>query len=116
MEITKIRKTLAANVKERRNMLKFSQEKLAEKAGLSVQSINDIEGCRRWVSDKSLTKLASALQVETYQLLVPYQKSTANQEPDSMTEAFMVLERNIQKKIKEDIFLQFEKFLKSGYI
>ena len=29
----------------------FSQEKLAELAEVSDQTINDIEGCRTWVSD-----------------------------------------------------------------
>jgi hypothetical protein len=33
--------------------------------------INDIEGCRTWVSDKTLVKLAAALQVETYRLFLP---------------------------------------------
>jgi hypothetical protein len=27
---------------------------LAEKAGLSMQTLNDIEGCRRWVSSKNI--------------------------------------------------------------
>ncbi|MDR0662745.1 MAG: hypothetical protein LBF80_01515, partial [Spirochaetaceae bacterium] len=31
----------------------MSQEKLAELADVSVQTVNFIEGCRTWVSDKT---------------------------------------------------------------
>jgi transcriptional regulator with XRE-family HTH domain len=68
----KIRQILAQNIKKRRESLGLSQEKLAESADLSVQTINTIEGCRMWVSDKSITRLAKALNVEVFQLFVPY--------------------------------------------
>ncbi|GHV89979.1 hypothetical protein AGMMS50268_04820 [Spirochaetia bacterium] len=67
----KLRKILSANIKDRRRALGISQEKLAMAAELSSQTINDIEGCRMWVSDKSMVKLAGALKVEAYQLLAP---------------------------------------------
>jgi transcriptional regulator with XRE-family HTH domain len=51
--------------------LGFTQEKLAETADLSTQTISDIEGCRTWVSDKTLLKLAKALEVDIAQLLAP---------------------------------------------
>jgi transcriptional regulator with XRE-family HTH domain len=68
----KIRQILAQNIKNRRNFLGISQEKLAEITDMSVQSINYIEGCRMWVSDKSITRLAKALNVEVFQLLIPF--------------------------------------------
>jgi transcriptional regulator with XRE-family HTH domain len=67
----KLRKSLSSNVKKYRKIFGLSQEKLAEATGLSFQTINDIEGCRMWVSDKTITKLARVLQVESYQLLIP---------------------------------------------
>jgi transcriptional regulator with XRE-family HTH domain len=67
----KLRETLSLNIKKQRKSLGLSQEKLAEAADLSSQTINDIEGCRMWVSDKTITKLAKVLQVEAYQLLIP---------------------------------------------
>ena len=70
-EPEKLRETLSLNIKKQRKKLGLSQEKLAEAADLSSQTINDIEGCRMWVSDKSLAKLARVLQVEAYQLLLP---------------------------------------------
>jgi len=67
-----IRLILAQNIKKWREILGLSQEKLAESANLSVQTINTLEGCRMWVSDKSITRLARALNVEVFQLFVPY--------------------------------------------
>jgi len=67
----KIRKILAQNIKKRREILGLSQEKLAEATNLSVQTINTIEGCRMWVSDKTISRLAEALKIEVFQLFVP---------------------------------------------
>ena len=33
--------------------------------------MNDIEGCRRWPSEKTLSKLANALQTDAYTLFLP---------------------------------------------
>jgi transcriptional regulator with XRE-family HTH domain len=66
-----LRRILAANLKKQRNMLGLSQEKLAEMAGLSWQTVNSIECQRTWVSDKTLENLAEALKIEAFQLLLP---------------------------------------------
>jgi len=66
-----LRRILAANLKNHRKMLGFSQEKLAEMANLSWQTINSIECHRTWVSDKTLESLADALKIDSYQLLLP---------------------------------------------
>jgi len=62
---------LAANLKEQRKMLGLSQEKLAEIANLSWQTVNSIECHRTWVSEKTLESLADALKIESFQLLLP---------------------------------------------
>jgi len=67
-----IRHILAQNIKSRREFLGLTQENLAEAAELSVQTINTIEGCRMWISDKSITRLAKALDMDIFQLFVPY--------------------------------------------
>jgi transcriptional regulator with XRE-family HTH domain len=54
-----------------RRILGITQEKLAEDANLSSQAINDIEGCRMWVSDKTICKLAQALHIDFHQLFTP---------------------------------------------
>ena len=70
-DMVKLRKVLSANVKRYRVKFGFSQERLAETVGLSDQTINDIEGCRTWVSDKTIVKIARTFNIEAYQLLVP---------------------------------------------
>lgn len=66
-----LQKRLSLNLKKARKQLSYSQEKLAEEAKISVQMMNDIEGCRRWPSEKTLTKLANALQIDVYTLFLP---------------------------------------------
>ena len=66
-----IRKTLATNIKRFREMEGITQENLAEKAGISTPMMCDIEGCRTWISDKTLASLSTALKIETYRLFIP---------------------------------------------
>lgn len=66
-----LQQRLSTNLKKARKMLSLSQEKLAEEAKISVQMMNDIEGCRRWPSEKTLVKLSNALQTDVYTLFLP---------------------------------------------
>jgi transcriptional regulator with XRE-family HTH domain len=100
-----LRRTLSLNIKKQRKILGLTQEKLAEATGLSSQTINDIEGCRMWVSDKTILKLAKILHIDAYQLFEPV---TAVKTPVSgtvNTDEFMFeLEGKIIKFVKK----QFE--------
>jgi len=107
-----IQKILSGNVKSRRNKLKFSQEKLAKTAGLSAQTINDIEGGRKWVSAKTITKLSNALNVECFQLLVP-EFSSQNRKDASQTQNLMKLKEKMQKSVDMVIDSHFTDFLKT---
>jgi len=93
-----IRQILAHNIKTRREILGLSQEKLAEAADLSVQTINTIEGCRMWVSDKTVTRLAKALQIEVFQLFVPYR---AEKREINMSPVHVLLE--LRQKMMSDV-------------
>ena len=42
---------------------------------MSVQAINFFEGKRRWPGEDSLSKIASALNIEVYQLFIPLDKT-----------------------------------------
>ncbi|MDR0654922.1 MAG: helix-turn-helix domain-containing protein [Treponema sp.] len=74
---SKLRQILAANIKEHRRILGVSQEKLAEMAGLSWQTVNSIECQRTWVSDNTLEALAGVFKIETFQLLMPTETRAA---------------------------------------
>jgi transcriptional regulator with XRE-family HTH domain len=102
-----VRMVFARNVQKYRNLLLYSQEKLAEKSGLSVQTIKDIEGCRRWVSDDSLTKLAKSLKIAEFQLLLPEKYDSDKKYQPSSLKALI----SLNKTIKTFMDTQFENTL-----
>ncbi len=71
MESQNLREALSYNLKKYRKIKGLSQFELAEKAEISEQTVNSIEGLRLWPSDKTLAKMANALEVEMYRLFVP---------------------------------------------
>ena len=110
-----IRSILAKNLKEQRKKLGFSQEKFAEISGLSIQTINDIEGGRKWVSDKTMTKLSDALHIECYQLLIPEYKSQ-NKKEINLTKQLLELMKELKRSANSNIEDHFTDFLKSGFV
>jgi len=106
-EVEKLRKVLSNNIKKYRAELGLSQEKLAELVALSEQTINDIEGCRSWVSDKTLVKIAHALKVEIYQLIYP--KTEAEKLFPVRLPAEILLE--LRSNIEKDIACRFDNVL-----
>jgi transcriptional regulator with XRE-family HTH domain len=105
-----IRKILAENIKKYRKNYGYSQEKLAEKSGLSAQTLNDIEGCRRWVSSKTMSKLAKALNIAEFQLLVPNSEETTKKTDKSSLKSLISLQHNIINTIN----IQFDKAKDTG--
>ena len=103
-----LRKTLSQNIKKYRKITGKTQEKLAEDAGISANMINDIEGCRTWISDKTLIKLAVAFKIETYRLFLPLSMSDNDIAKTAMTD----LSQDLQK-IRKDFNANFETALKS---
>ena len=65
----------ASNVKQQRQALSLSQEKLAELSGLHRTYISALERERRNISIDNIQKIAEALQVEAYELFVPTTES-----------------------------------------
>ena len=106
MNSTELRKNLSFNIKQRRKLLTMTQEKLAEETGLSAQTINDIEGCRTWVSDKSLVKLAEILRTTPAELLL----SDKTQQSESLN--FMLFKSELQDSVRQTIEDIFERKIK----
>jgi transcriptional regulator with XRE-family HTH domain len=101
-----LRKILSKNIKIQREIQGISQEKLAEITGISINMIKDIEGCRTWVSDKTLIKLASALKTDTFRL---FMASLSNNDEIYRTIALDL--SKILQKTKKVIDFDFEKAL-----
>jgi len=92
-----VRELLSANIKESRKRLRFTQEQLAERAAVSYQMIHDIEGCRTWVSDKTLERLAGALGVDIHELLLPRTAGAEDDDPPSR------IRERLRELLKADI-------------
>ena len=71
MNGTEVRATLAKNIKTFRSNRNWSQADLAEKSGLSIVYLSDIERGNKWPYLNTLVKLANAFKVEVYELLKP---------------------------------------------
>jgi transcriptional regulator with XRE-family HTH domain len=63
-----IREVLANNIKAYRRKYGFSQDKLAELAGISSQYLATVETCRKFPTPEVLDRLAKALGIETNEL------------------------------------------------
>jgi len=62
---------LGENICKERRKQKMSRRQLAEKANLSDQTINSIEGKRLWPSDKTMIKIANALETDACAFFLP---------------------------------------------
>ncbi len=69
VKIPKHRKVLGGNIRTYRRRLKWSQEKLAEKADLHRNYIGDIERGEENVSVDALSRIASALNARLSDLV-----------------------------------------------
>ena len=71
MDEQELRGILSNNIKRCRLRDNLSQIALAEKLDISTNFLSDIERCKAWISPDTLVKLASALNVEPFELFKP---------------------------------------------
>ena len=71
MNSVELQEIFSTNLKKARNRANLSQMKLAEKANLSVGYICDLESGRRWGTPETFSRLAFALDINPFELLVP---------------------------------------------
>jgi transcriptional regulator with XRE-family HTH domain len=89
-----IREILALNLKEHRQRYGLTQEKLAEKAGISANYLSMVEVSKKFPTPEMLDRLANALKIETFQLF------DASATPEG---ALIHIERSIINNIKQAI-------------
>jgi transcriptional regulator with XRE-family HTH domain len=77
-----LRKIFGQNVSIRRNSRHWTQEKLAEKTGVSKNTISDIEKGDKFARVSTLIRFAKVFETEVYELLKP-----ENIPPDNATDA-----------------------------
>lgn len=66
-----VQKRLAENLKRMRKERKLTQFELAEKANISEAMVKSVELGQSWPSDKTVTQLAEALEVDVLTFFVP---------------------------------------------
>jgi transcriptional regulator with XRE-family HTH domain len=71
MDECDLRLILSSNLKRYRNYRKFSQAELAERLDISIPFLSDIENGKKWVSPRTLVKMADVFDIEAYELLKP---------------------------------------------
>ena len=97
-----LRKILSSNIRTLRGKYHLTQERLAENAEISLPYLSDIEHCKTWVSDKTLLKLAKALNT-TPSTLLEYdseKKETLSKE-DQITEIIYQEKKEMIKAINK---------------
>ncbi len=68
--MTKVQDLLILNLKRARTRMDFSQIDLAEKAGISLGYIGDIEAGKKFPSATTMQKLVDALGMRPYELFI----------------------------------------------
>lgn len=102
-----LRQILSSNIKAKRKLYNLTQEKLAEETGLSTQTINDIEGCRTWVSDKTIIKLAETLHTTPSNLLASNETETSEK-----SQLFKALKDELNSLIDEQMEDVLSRYIK----
>ena len=72
-------KVFGSNVKAYRQRIGLSQEAFAEKCGMHRTYISAIECFRRSISLENIQKIADALEIEPYQLLLENREDDQNE-------------------------------------
>jgi transcriptional regulator with XRE-family HTH domain len=98
-----LREILAKNLRENHRKCGFSQEKLAEKAGISTQYLAMIEIARKFPASEVLERLAGAMDIKVYELFLI---------EHSPREELELLRQNIVNEMKQTFVEIVEQALK----
>ena len=90
------------NIRRYRDYKNWTQAELAEKLGISVNFLSDIENGKRWISPASMVKFAAVLNIEPYELFKPVEM-----QPPAVTAIF--------NKYNDDVLLAVSESLKQVY-
>ena len=103
MKSSDIQKRLAENLKRIRKQQKLTQFELAEKAGISDETIKNIELCKTWTSEKTLSQITDSLQIDIHTLFLPIASSFDRQISEDNKQIKENIIENLQKLIDNNI-------------
>jgi transcriptional regulator with XRE-family HTH domain len=99
-----IQELLAKNLKSARERLGYTQMKLAELSNISTSFIGEIENGKKFPSSDSLQRIADALGMKPYQLLLDDEAWAVYDKHESIT--------NFYQELKERIAIELEQTVK----
>ena len=85
-----LRKTLATNIRQQRKKLGLTQAALAEKTGMTTESIGKIETLKQALSEESILKISAALNITPGILF-------NNPETDNLIKKDLIVESTLPK-------------------
>lgn len=101
MEPNEIKKVFTSNIKKYRMLNGMTQMELSIAADLSVGFLCDLESGKKWGTLETMAKLAKALRVKPYQLLVPQEdENAASHIHKDLAELSQGLKNSIDAQIK----------------
>jgi len=92
------RTIVRTNIKRYRKYRKWTQEKFAEKIGISINFLSEIETGKKWLSPESMVKFASVLNIEPFELFKP-----ADSTAQEVVELFSKYKDEVIKSVTEAI-------------
>lgn len=107
MESVEIKKIFTSNIKKYRALNGLTQMQLAENADISVGFLCDLESGKKWGTLETMAKLAKALHVMPYQLLMPEEEKN---NVVSIHEDLSVLAQNLKQAIDSNINNLIQKY------
>ena len=108
-----IKEILAENIKGKRRNIGLTQEKLAEKTGMSLQYLAMLELAHKFPSGEMLERLANALDIETYELLAI--SPSANNELEILRKNIICEVKTLNETLAKDITEKVIEAIKKTY-
>jgi transcriptional regulator with XRE-family HTH domain len=105
MEEQELRAVLGKNIKGFRSLKRLSQADLADKAGISVTFLSNIERGNNFPLAGTLCSLAKALNVEVFELF------KGDLAPSDSKELISQLSKDIARKMNEAVVAIFKQYL-----
>lgn len=99
----RLRDNLARNIKRAREKLGYTQQELSERADLSSGHMNDLEQGRKWVSAETLQRVADALMVDPWMLLLPEASGDQTAQYDLLTSFASRIKDNVNTTVAETL-------------
>jgi transcriptional regulator with XRE-family HTH domain len=99
--MTKIREAFKDNLKRERRRCAYSQERFAELCGLSQNYIAALEKGRKYPSPEAMQKIAQALGVKPYALIIESDPDAVSEDSGSMTRFLEEVRRRIEIDVEE---------------